>query len=252
MGQIIGGHEAKPHSRPYMVYLRVEHDKKIFQCGRFLVKRKFVLTAAHCQGDNINVTLGAQNIKQQEPSQQVIPVRRQIPHPQYNSSMLNNDIMLLQLQDKGRRTKYVGLIALPPAQQRVDPKSRCSVAGWGQTSATKEQISETLQEADVVVMPDADCRRKPGEPWRSYNATTMMCVGDPEEGRSPFQLNPPLPLPSNPPEKLVGDSGGPLVCGKEAQGIVSWGSKDGTPPAVYTRVSPFRPWIQETMDKVEL
>uniref|UniRef100_K7FPC8 Peptidase S1 domain-containing protein n=1 Tax=Pelodiscus sinensis TaxID=13735 RepID=K7FPC8_PELSI len=142
-GQIIGGYEAKPHSRPYMAYLRVEHDKKIFQCGGFLVKRKFVLTAAHCQGDNINVTLGAQNIKQQEPSQQVIPVRRQIPHPEFNQKTLKNDIMLLQ-----------------------------------------------------------------------------------------------------------GDSGGPLVCGKEAQGIVSWGSKDGTPPAVYTRVSPFRPWIQETMDKV--
>uniref|UniRef100_K7FPE0 Peptidase S1 domain-containing protein n=1 Tax=Pelodiscus sinensis TaxID=13735 RepID=K7FPE0_PELSI len=229
-GQIIGGYEAKPHSRPYMAYLRVEHDKKIFQCGGFLVKRKFVLTAAHCQGDNINVTLGAQNIKQQEPSQQVIPVRRQIPHPEFNQKTLKNDIMLLQLQDKGHRTKYVGLISLPPAQQRVDPKSRCSVAGWGQTSATNKQISETLQEADVVVMP----RRKRGGPWRYYNATTMMCVGDPEEGRSPFQ----------------GDSGGPLVCGKEAQGIVSWGSKDGTPPAVYTRVSPFRPWIQETMDKV--
>nr|XP_025043901.1 mast cell protease 3-like [Pelodiscus sinensis] len=184
----------------------------------------------------ITVVLGAHNISRQEKSQQVIQVKKAYPHEEYDDVYSDNDIMLLELQDKGHRTKYVGLISLPPAQQRVDPKSRCSVAGWGQTSATKEQISETLQEADVVVMPDADCRRKRGGPWRSYNATTMMCVGDPEEGRSPFQ----------------GDSGGPLVCGKEAQGIVSWGSKDGTPPAVYTRVSPFRPWIQETMDKVEL
>uniref|UniRef100_K7FI85 Peptidase S1 domain-containing protein n=1 Tax=Pelodiscus sinensis TaxID=13735 RepID=K7FI85_PELSI len=225
-----GGKEAWPHSRPYVAYLEIQRRDERIRCGGFLVAENFVLTAARCQGESITVVLGAHNVSQWEPSQQVIPVQRQIPHPQYNSKTLNNDIMILQLQDKGHRTKYVGLISLPPAQQRVDPKSRCSVAGWGQTSATNKQISETLQEADVVVMP----RRKRGGPWRYYNATTMMCVGDPEEGRSPFQ----------------GDSGASLVCGKEAQGIVSWGSKDGTPPAVYTRVSPFRPWIPETIDKV--
>uniref|UniRef100_A0A8C3F852 Peptidase S1 domain-containing protein n=1 Tax=Chrysemys picta bellii TaxID=8478 RepID=A0A8C3F852_CHRPI len=45
----------------------------------------------------------------------------------------------------------------------------------------------------------------------------------------------------------AGDSGGPLVCQQTAQGIVSWGSKLGTPPAVYTRVSTFIPWIRKTM-----
>uniref|UniRef100_A0A674I7Q7 Peptidase S1 domain-containing protein n=1 Tax=Terrapene triunguis TaxID=2587831 RepID=A0A674I7Q7_9SAUR len=45
----------------------------------------------------------------------------------------------------------------------------------------------------------------------------------------------------------AGDSGGPLVCQQTAQGIVSWGSEVGTPPAVYTRVSTFIPWIRKTM-----
>uniref|UniRef100_A0A8C0GXU8 Peptidase S1 domain-containing protein n=1 Tax=Chelonoidis abingdonii TaxID=106734 RepID=A0A8C0GXU8_CHEAB len=44
-----------------------------------------------------------------------------------------------------------------------------------------------------------------------------------------------------------GDSGGPLVCQQTAQGIFSWGSEEGTPPAVYTRVSTFILWIQKTM-----
>ncbi|XP_075768330.1 granzyme H-like [Pelodiscus sinensis] len=233
--QIIGGHEAKPHSRPYMAYLRVRRATKHNQCGGFLVAENFVLTAAHCQGHSIHVTLGAHNIKQQEPSQQVIEVQRQIPHPQYNWETKINDIMLLQLQCKAESNGYVGLLSLPAAPQRVRPGTKCSVAGWGQMSASNEQISETLQEADVVVMPDADCRRKRGGPWRNYNATTMMCVGNPEEGRSPF----------------YGDSGGPLVCGEEAQGIVSLGSEDGIPPAVYTKVSTFLPWIQETMKKLE-
>nr|XP_014427353.1 granzyme H-like [Pelodiscus sinensis] len=140
-----GGKEAWPHSRPYVAYLEIQRRDERIRCGGFLVAENFVLTAARCQGESITVVLGAHNVSQWEPSQQVIPVQRQIPHPQYNSKTLNNDIMILQ-----------------------------------------------------------------------------------------------------------GDSGASLVCGKEAQGIVSWGSKDGTPPAVYTRVSPFRPWIPETIDKVEL
>ncbi|TEA23166.1 hypothetical protein DBR06_SOUSAS1362610001, partial [Sousa chinensis] len=44
-----------------------------------------------------------------------------------------------------------------------------------------------------------------------------------------------------------GDSGGPLVCNNVAQGIVSYGNRFGTPPAVFTRISSFLPWIRRTM-----
>nr|XP_034973149.1 granzyme B-like [Zootoca vivipara] len=39
------GHEAKPHSRPYMAYLR---DPEDWFCGGFLVAPQWVMTAAHC------------------------------------------------------------------------------------------------------------------------------------------------------------------------------------------------------------
>uniref|UniRef100_A0A452QQX5 Cathepsin G n=1 Tax=Ursus americanus TaxID=9643 RepID=A0A452QQX5_URSAM len=45
----------------------------------------------------------------------------------------------------------------------------------------------------------------------------------------------------------AGDSGGPLVCNGVAQGIVSYGDRRGTPPAVFTRVKSFMPWINRTM-----
>uniref|UniRef100_A0A8D2ARB9 Granzyme B n=1 Tax=Sciurus vulgaris TaxID=55149 RepID=A0A8D2ARB9_SCIVU len=49
-GEIIGGHEAKPHSRPYMAYLRILDQGSQQRCGGFLIREDFVLTAAHCQG----------------------------------------------------------------------------------------------------------------------------------------------------------------------------------------------------------
>ncbi|XP_055411728.1 granzyme B-like isoform X3 [Bubalus kerabau] len=139
-GEIIGGHEAKPHSRPYMAYLQYWNQDVQSRCGGFLVRQDFVLTAAHCHGSSINVTLGAHNIKQQERTQQVIRVRTAISHPDYNPKTFSNDIMLLK-----------------------------------------------------------------------------------------------------------GDSGGPLVCDNVAQGIVSYGKRDGSTPRAFTKVSSFLPWIKKTM-----
>ncbi|XP_054988698.1 granzyme B-like isoform X2 [Sorex araneus] len=97
-GEIIGGHEAKPHSRPYMVYLKV-YDREPYsprRCGGFLIRKDVVLTAAHCHGSTINVTLGAHNIQHKEDSQQVILMSKAIPHPDYDARIFSNDIMLLK------------------------------------------------------------------------------------------------------------------------------------------------------------
>ncbi|ELK32444.1 Granzyme B [Myotis davidii] len=97
--KIIGGHEVKPHSRPYMAFLRIRiSDRK--RCGGFLVREDFVLTAAHCWGRSITVILGAHNIRKRERTQQVIPVKTAIRHPNYHPKV--NDIMLLQGYDCAR------------------------------------------------------------------------------------------------------------------------------------------------------
>ncbi|XP_040824865.1 granzyme B-like isoform X2 [Ochotona curzoniae] len=95
-GEIIGGHETKPHSRPYMAFIQYWNGSDRKRCGGFLIREDFVLTAAHCQGSPINVTLGAHNINKPEKTWQVIPVRNAIPHPEYNRKDYSNDIMLLQ------------------------------------------------------------------------------------------------------------------------------------------------------------
>lgn len=42
---IVGGHEAKPHSRPYMASLQLG---EVHACGAALLHRRWALTAAHC------------------------------------------------------------------------------------------------------------------------------------------------------------------------------------------------------------
>ncbi|XP_069319930.1 granzyme H-like isoform X2 [Eulemur rufifrons] len=118
--EIIGGHEARPHSRPYMAYLQIWHQGTRKRCGGSLVREDFVLTAAHCWGSSINVTLGAHNIKKQEKTQQVIRVKRATAHPAYSSNRFSNDIMLLQLETKARRTAAVRPLKLPRFMSRGD------------------------------------------------------------------------------------------------------------------------------------
>uniref|UniRef100_UPI002020EF66 granzyme F-like n=1 Tax=Myodes glareolus TaxID=447135 RepID=UPI002020EF66 len=106
--EIIGGHEIKPHSHPYMAFIASVHDNENrSRCGGFLVKDNFVLTAAHCKGSSMKVTLGAHNIKIQEKTQQIIAVAKAIPHPAYNPQDSSNDIMLLKLERKAKMTKAV-------------------------------------------------------------------------------------------------------------------------------------------------
>uniref|UniRef100_G3R9N9 Granzyme H n=1 Tax=Gorilla gorilla gorilla TaxID=9595 RepID=G3R9N9_GORGO len=227
--EIIGGHEAKPHSRPYMAFVQFLQVKSRKRCCGILVRKDFVLTAAHCQGSSINVTLGAHNITEQERTQQLIPVKRPIPHPAYNPKNFSNDIMLLQLERKAKWTTAVRPLRLPSSKAQVKPGQVCSVAGWGYVSMGT--LATTLQEVSLTVQKDWECERLFPE---NYSRATEICVGDPKKTQTSSK----------------GDSGGPLVCKDVAQGILSYGNKKGTPPGVYIKVSHFLPWIKRTMKRL--
>ncbi|XP_067602560.1 granzyme H [Pseudorca crassidens] len=232
--EIIGGHEAKPHSRPYMVLVQFLDKESWKRCGGVLVQKDFVLTAAHCRGSLINVTLGAHNIKKQERTQQMIPVRRAVPHPDYDPKSYSNDIMLLQLERKAKGTAAVRPLSLPRREVRVKPGKACSVAGWGQVAVGTQ--TTTLQEAELTLQEDPVCKSLfPGY----YSQATQICVGDPRKVKTVFK----------------GDSGGPLVCKNVCknviQGIFSYGKSTGTSPGVFTKVSHFLPWLKRTMKRLE-
>ncbi|XP_057642177.1 cathepsin G-like [Chionomys nivalis] len=227
-GKIIGGREARPHSRPYMAFLLIQNPGGLGACGGFLVREDFVMTAAHCLGSSINVTLGAHNIQRQERTQQHIPVLRAIPHPDYDPQNFRNDIMLLQLTRRIRKNKAVRPVALPQGRNRLRPGHLCTVAGWGLVS--RNMRTDVLQEVQLRVQRDQKCSNR----FNIYNSQTQICVGNPRERKSAFR----------------GDSGGPLICNNVAQGIVSYGDSNGIPPAVFTKIQSFIPWIKRTMRRL--
>ncbi|XP_075768183.1 granzyme H-like [Pelodiscus sinensis] len=211
------------------LYIRGANEKI---CGGFLVAEDFVLTAAHCQGEEVTVYLGAHNVHQPEDTRQEITVQLQTPHENYNKANLHNDIMLLQLKSNAELNSWVEIVKLPNVKEKVKPYTVCSIAGWGFTSTESSLYPDTLQEVEVQVMPDAACPRKPVWLYGHYNPKTMMCVGNPSYCRDSAQ----------------GDSGGPLVCDDTAQGIVSWGPCKA--PGVHTKISAFLPWINDTMRRL--
>ncbi|XP_046507334.1 granzyme B-like, partial [Equus quagga] len=182
-GEIIGGHEVKPHSRPYMALVHPLNEEKRKGCGGVLVRQDFVLTAAHCWRSSLTVTLGAHNIKKQERTQQLIPVKKAIRHPHYNSKTLANDIMILKLTGKAELTAAVQPLSLHWGTAQVMPGEVCSVAGWGRV-APNGTGSDTLQEVELTVQQDRVCESY----FRNYNSTTQLCVGDPKEKKSSYKV----------------------------------------------------------------
>ncbi|XP_038949594.1 granzyme N isoform X2 [Rattus norvegicus] len=226
--EIIGGHEVKPHSYPYMAFIQsVKADGNISYCGGFLVQDYFVLTAAHCEGESMTVMLGAHNIKAKEDTQQIISVEKAISHPAYNKVDYSYDIMLLKLKSKAKRTKAVSTLMLPQSDAQVKPGDVCHVAGWGLTSINGTKVSSCLREAELIIQEDQECEKI----FYNYFKTIQICAGD----------------PNNVQDASKGDSGGPLVCDNRAYGVIAYGKKGEISSGVFTKVVYFLPWISRNM-----
>ncbi|XP_041085242.1 mast cell protease 1A-like isoform X2 [Polyodon spathula] len=226
--RIIGGHEAAPHSRPYMVYLlMMGKDTGKTNCGGFLIREDFVLTAAHCDAENITAILGAHNIMSPENSQQIIKVVKAIPFPSYCKRGPNDDIMLLKLEKKAALDEKVAILPLSKNEDVLKVGSTCSTAGWGLVESEGIHMVSKLQEVNMSVF-----RRLCAAKWGAMFTEYMTCASSPMEGG------------------CNGDSGGPLVCDGVAHGVLSFSSEPcGYFPTVFMKISMYVDWITREMDR---
>ncbi|XP_039859337.1 granzyme G-like [Simochromis diagramma] len=216
LGKITGGHEAVPHSRPYMVLLeRNMSDGQKKYCGGFLLNEDFVMTAAHCHAKSYIVVVGLHNVRSSKETQR-ISVEETFPHEQFNPISFVNDVMLLKLSTKANFNKNVKPIPLASRDNGTLPKS-CILSGWGRTDKNGTYMSPTLMETSVTLIDNKECTME-----------NFYCSqGD-----------------TGPAE---GDSGGPLVCedGK-AFGVVSSAVRPhsgGSDIYRYSKIPDSRNWI---------
>ncbi|XP_062862234.1 granzyme B-like [Trichomycterus rosablanca] len=233
---IIGGKEIKPHSRPYIVSVQVN---KAHVCGGMLIRKNYVLTAAHCvsnikfPGKNkLEVVLGAHNISQKEREQQRIQVKKYIKHPFYNPKTSQNDTMLLKLKSEAKLNEYVKVIDLPKKNEKINALKNCSIAGWGKKKQNGA-ASNVLHEVTLKLQFSFECKKI----WQQFfDSQSMICTVS--DGKKAF---------------CQGDSGSPLICKNAALGLAAY-TFDGNClnqkyPEVYMKIPYYVQWIEDVINK---
>jgi trypsin len=242
--RIIGGTQATEGRYSYAVSLQdgVGH----FFCGGSLVAKDVILSAAHCMQNKAYQAVIGRHSLSSTPEGDVVNVKTQIPHPNYDSETTDNDFMILILD---RDTdEDVDIVQLSP--ENITAGSAVTVMGWGDTDPTSTQtLAQELMETEVYVISNDECQQSSGTVGGidmfglvigGYEATysgritdNMMCAKDNGE------------------DSCQGDSGGPLVIHEDSGdvqvGVVSWGvgCADESFPGVYARISSQFDWIRE-------
>ncbi|XP_040843664.1 chymotrypsin-like elastase family member 3B [Ochotona curzoniae] len=236
----VSGEDAVPHSKPWQTLLQYEMNGGwFFICGGTLINLDWVLTAAHCISSSrtYQVVLGEYDRTVREGPEQFINVTDIFVHPRWNSSCVacGNDLALLKLSHSAELTLQVQPACLPPAGCILPHGTECLISGWGSTY-TGGPLPDKLQKGQLPMVNYTYCSQP--DWWGSTVKETMVCAGGDEVSA------------------CNGDSGGPLTCRGvnaewEVHGVTSFVSGFGCntekKPTVFTRVSAFIDWIEETI-----
>lgn len=229
---VIKGHEAKPHSAPYIASLsRTSNHSHI--CGGTIIAKQWILTAAHCIKNPVGMGVVAglhERLSIDEKTQSRVVDWGKI-HEKYTGSVGPYDIAILHLSEALEYNQYVQPAALPAVEEIHS--GEIHLYGWGQPKAYILTGSKILQTVQTEVMEINAC--KAALPENAPIHETNLCS---DSLRSSISA-------------CNGDSGGPLVIEREGTpselvGIVSWGY---TPcglaklPSIFTRVSAFIDWV---------
>lgn len=224
--KIVGGEEAREGEYPFMVSLQSSSHF----CGGTLIQKNWIMTAAHCvKGGTVKkILVGLYSQKNPTGAESFKPAKI-IAHPKYNSSTMDYDYALIQLDHDSSMPP----VLLNDQEISLDAETITSTTtGWGLTSESGSAIADKLRKVDVPLVSESACNSS-----ASYNGDItdrMLCAGLPTGGKDSCQ----------------GDSGGPLLVKDQSgniylAGIVSWGEGCARPKkyGVYSKVNAVIDWI---------
>nr|XP_060617715.1 granzyme A-like [Anolis sagrei ordinatus] len=223
--------EIRPLIRPYMVGL---FSRRRLLCAGTLVKDNWVLTAAHCfPNEDTYVILGATSRTKREQGKRVANITKTFSYPGFNLLTYEHDIMLLQIQIKGRFTENGRIVPLPKVPEDIRPGTLCRVIGWG--TIHQKMGSDILHEVNATIFDRRICNDQRHYHQEPVVTVHMLCAGDKIEKM----------------DKCLGDSGSPLICNGRQRGILSFVKKcnDRRYPGIYTRLTKDHLfWIQTVIE----
>ncbi|XP_013860022.1 granzyme B [Austrofundulus limnaeus] len=225
--KIIKGEKAPENSMQFMVSIQDEHG--VHQCGGFLIREDFVVTAAHCSEEKIHqILLGSHDLKGS--NRKIIPIGETYKPKTYMSVKYGDDIMLIKLSPKASLSNSIKTIPLPTSEMNLNKPQTCYVAGWGKTLSNQFGVNE-LRVVNVSIIDPEICQSE----WHYELPSNVICAGGYNTNKGFCQ----------------GDSGGPLVCEGKAVGVVSFNRALNCNypdvPNVYTNVFRYLPWIKEIL-----
>uniref|UniRef100_H2XNM8 Peptidase S1 domain-containing protein n=2 Tax=Ciona intestinalis TaxID=7719 RepID=H2XNM8_CIOIN len=239
--RIVGGVDATLGRWPWQGSIRFISTGTNF-CGCSVISNRWLISAAHCtegirSASSIEVRLGVTNLLAGEATDVTYRLTSFHDHPDYVSSTFLNDITLLQTSLPITFNANVRAVALPSPGMIAIVGSPCWITGWGTTADSSSVSPNILQQAVVPIVNDSQCVAWYRQEGIMVFTNEQFCAGY-EAGNI---------------DSCQGDSGGPLTCNDTGifvlQGITSYGVGCALSrrPGVYTRVSNYLTWINETI-----
>ncbi|WP_405648537.1 trypsin-like serine protease [Streptomyces sp. NBC_00019] len=242
--KIIGGSTTTITSAPWMAQLWYYDDTTDtgFFCGGTVVSPTKILTAAHCAkgydwAKYGAIVTGATQLPDDagNTTGTVSGVVRQWTHPSYSSRTIDNDIAVLTLASPVKATPIRMTTSTDTASYAAGTSAK--VYGWGRTSSTTQDVSDTLKTATLPIQSDTTCANYYGTDFVKGH---MVCAGKPASGSDTGTTS-----------ACNGDSGGPLVVGGRIVGVVSWGVLDCVEKGAYSVFSKVKTYLGAAYAQVD-